>query len=70
MRAFRNRPFDAGPYAFTRVDAPTQKVREEGRITGVHALVAVGVNADGHCEILGLDVATAEDGAGFTVRLP
>jgi transposase-like protein len=64
VAAFRNRPLDAGPYAFVRADALTQKVREGGRIINVHALFAVGVNADGHREILGLDVATAEDGAG------
>ena len=34
-------------------------------MAGVHALVATGVNADGHREILGLDVASAEDGAGW-----
>ncbi len=63
VAAFRNRPLDAGPYSFVRVDALTQKVREGGRIVNVHALIAVGVNADGHREILGIDVATAEDGA-------
>lgn len=41
------------------------KVREGGRTVGVHALIAVGVNADGHREILGLDVTSAEDGAGW-----
>ncbi|MGW5124960.1 IS256 family transposase [Streptomyces sp. NPDC004069] len=66
--AFRNRPLDAGPYTFVWVDALTQKVREGGRIN-VHALIAVGVNADGHREILGLDVATAEDGAGWLAFL-
>ena len=30
----------------------------------VHALIATGVNSDGHREILGLDVASSEDGAG------
>jgi transposase-like protein len=69
VTAFRNRRLDAGPYAFVWVDALTQKVREQGRITGVHALVAVGVNADGHREILGIDVATAEDGAGWLAFL-
>jgi hypothetical protein len=64
VTAFRNRPLDTGPYAFVRLDALPQKVREGGRIINVHALVAVGVNADGHREILGIDVATAEDGAG------
>jgi putative transposase len=28
----------------------------------VHALIAVGVNAEGYREILGVDVTTAEDG--------
>jgi putative transposase len=31
----------------------------------VHALLAVGVNADGRREILGLDLASSEDGAGW-----
>ncbi|GAA0346914.1 transposase, Mutator family [Streptomyces acidiscabies] len=51
------------------MDALTQKVREGGRIINVHALIAVGVNADGHREILGIDVATAEDGAGWLAFL-
>ncbi|MFE5082119.1 IS256 family transposase [Streptomyces mirabilis] len=64
VAAFRNRPLGQGPYAFVWVDALTQKVREGGRVINVHALIAVGVNADGRREILGIDVATAEDGAG------
>ncbi len=35
VAAFRNRPLDAGPYAFVWVDALTQKVREAGRIINV-----------------------------------
>jgi hypothetical protein len=31
----------------------------------VHALLAVGVNADGYREILGLHLTSAEDGAGW-----
>jgi hypothetical protein len=60
---FRSRPLDAGPYTFLRIDALTQKVREGGRTVNVHALIATGVNAGGKREILGLDVATAEDGS-------
>jgi transposase-like protein len=41
------------------------KVREGGRVVNVHALVATGVNADGHREILGLQVTSAKDGAGW-----
>ncbi len=69
VATFRNRPLDAGPYSFVWVDALTQKVREGGRIINVHALIAVGVNADGHREILGIDVATAENGAGWLAFL-
>jgi transposase-like protein len=56
---------DAGPYTFVWADALTLKVREGGRVVNVHGLIAVGVNADGHREILGLDVTSAEDGAGW-----
>jgi putative transposase len=69
VSAFRQRPLDAGPYTFVWIDALTVKVREDGRVINVHALVATGVNADGHREILGLDVASAEDGAGWLAFL-
>jgi len=62
---FRTRPLDTGPYPFVAADALVLKVREGGRVVGVHALLAVGVNADGHREILGLQVTSAEDGAGW-----
>src|SRR5581483_10801298 len=35
------------------------------RTVNVHAVLATGVNADGHREILGLHVTSAEDGAGW-----
>ncbi|MEV7004624.1 transposase [Streptomyces sp. NPDC093982] len=63
--AFRNRPADHGPCAFVWVDTLTQTVREGGRVINVHALIAVGVDTDGHREIPGMDIATAEDGAGW-----
>jgi putative transposase len=69
VTSFRSRPLDAGPYAFVWIDALTQKVREGGRTVNVHALIATGVNADGRREILGLDVATTEDGAGWLAFL-
>ena len=63
VEAFRTRPLDAGPYTF--VAALVLKVRVGGRVVNVHALIAVGVNAEGYREILGIDVSTAEDGAGW-----
>ncbi|OHU46149.1 IS256 family transposase [Mycobacteroides chelonae] len=65
VEAFRTRPLDAGPYTFVAADALVLKVREGGRVVNVHALIATGVNAEGYREILGIDVTTAEDGAGW-----
>ncbi len=69
VEAFRNRPLDSGHYTFVWMDALTIKVREGGRTVNVHALVAVAVNADGGREVLGLDVASGEDGAGWLAFL-
>jgi putative transposase len=62
---FRSRPLDAGPYTFVACDALSMKVREGGRVVNVSVMVATGVNGDGHREILGLQVASTEDGAGW-----
>jgi len=69
VAAFRSRPLDAGPYTFLAADALVLKVREAGRTVNVHALVATGVNAQGYREILGLQVTSAEDGAGWLAFL-
>jgi putative transposase len=69
VHQFRTRPLDAGPYTFVAADALVLKVREGGRVVNVHALVATGVNGDGHREILGLQVTSAEDGAGWLAFL-
>src|SRR5690554_6682023 len=63
---FRNRPLgDAGPFVFVAADALTMKVREGGRVINAVVLVATGVNADGHREVLGLQVATSETGPAW-----
>jgi transposase-like protein len=69
VEGFRNRPLDAGPYTFCWIDALTQKVREGGRAVNVHCLIATGVNAEGYREILGIDVTSSEDGAGWLAFL-
>ena len=69
VEAFRIRPLDVGPYTFMAGDALVLKVREAGRVVNVHALIATGVNAEGYREILGIDVTTAEDGAGWLTFL-
>ena len=62
---FRTRPLDAGPYTFVAADALMMKVRGGGRVVSVAVLVATGVNADGHREVLGVQVATGETGASW-----
>ncbi|MEI4271081.1 IS256 family transposase [Klenkia sp. LSe6-5] len=63
---FRHRPLGpAGPFTFVAADALTMEVREGGRVVNAVVLLATGVNADGHREVLGLRVATAETGAAW-----
>ena len=66
VEAFRSRPLDAGPYTYVWIDALMQRCREGGRVVNVATAIATGVNADGHREILGVDVFTAESGASWT----
>ena len=65
VEQFRTRPLDQGPYTFVAADALTMRVREGGRVVKVACLLATGVNADGYREILGLQVTSTEDGAGW-----
>ncbi|GAA4551466.1 hypothetical protein GCM10023175_43340 [Pseudonocardia xishanensis] len=70
---FRARPLDAGPYTFVAADALVPKVREGGWVVNVHALLATGVNGDGHREILRLQVTpprTAPAGSGSSATSP
>ena len=68
VAAFRTRPLgDAGPFTFVAADALTMKVRENGRVVNAVVLVATGVNADGHREVLGVKVATSETKEAWNV---
>jgi putative transposase len=58
---FRTRGL-AGPYPYVWLDATFVKVREDGRVVSMAIVVAVGVNASGQREVLGLDVGPSEDG--------
>ena len=69
VAAFRARPLDAGPYPYVWLDALAVKCREAGRIVNVACVVATATNADGHREILGVEVLTSEDGTGWTAFL-
>ena len=63
---FRHRPLgDAGPFTFVTADALTMKVREGSRLVNAVVMLATGVNADGHREVLGMRVATSETGPAW-----
>jgi putative transposase len=59
---FRNRRLE-GPYPYVWLDAIYLKVRKDGRVVGTAVVIAIGVNARGEREVLGLDVGPSEDGA-------
>jgi putative transposase len=69
VAAFRTRPLDAGPYPYVWLDALAVRCRDNHRIVGVCVVIATGVNADGRREVLGVDLVTSEDGAGWTALL-
>ena len=69
VQAFRSRPLDAGPYTYLWIDALAVKVREDSRTRNVSVLLATAVNRDGQPEILGIDIDTAETGAGWLAFL-
>jgi len=64
--AFRSRPLE-GPFPYVWLDALVVRCRDDAmRMAGVCCMVAVGVNAEGRREVLGVELATSEDGAGWT----
>jgi putative transposase len=63
---FRDRRLESGPYRYLWVDALTQRVREGGRVVNVSAVIATAANAEGRREIVGFDLVTTEDTAGWT----
>lgn len=59
---FRNRPLE-GAYPYVWLDATFPKVRQDGRVVSMALVIAIGVNAQGEREVLGLDVGASENGA-------
>jgi putative transposase len=62
VERFRTRTLE-GPYPSCWLDAAFVKVRQDGRVVNVAVVIAIGVNASGQREVLGLDVGPSEDGA-------
>jgi transposase-like protein len=59
VKVFLDRPIE-GDWPYLWVDATYVKVRQAGRIVSVAVIVAVGVNADGRREVLGMDIGPSE----------
>jgi Transposase, Mutator family len=55
VHTFLNRPLE-GEWPYVWLDATYLKVRQNGRIVSVAAIIAVGVNGDGRREVLGLAI--------------
>jgi len=63
VERFRSRPLDGG-YPYLWLDATYLKVRREGRVVSLAVVIAIGVNAAGIREVLGVDVGPSEEEAG------
>jgi len=59
VKAFLDRPIE-GDWPYLWIDATYLKVRRGGRIVSVAVIIAIGVNADGRREVLGLEVGPSE----------
>lgn len=59
VKAFLDRPLE-GDWPYVWLDATYVKVRRNHRIVSAAVIVAVGVNADGRREVLGLDIGPSE----------
>jgi len=66
VEAFRGRDLSEHAYPYLWLDATCIKCRDGGRVVNVAVVIAIGVNDAGHREVLGMDVITVEDGAGWT----
>jgi len=60
VEKWKSRSLDEQPYPFMMVDAIVLKIREDGWVRPHSALIAIGVNASGYREILGLQIGNSE----------
>lgn len=68
VEAFLTRPIE-GEWVYLWIDATYLKVRQGGRIVSVAVTIAVGVNADGRREVLGMAIGPSEAETFWTAFL-
>jgi transposase-like protein len=69
VAAFRDRSLAGQGFPYVFLDATYCKARVNHRVVSPAVVVATGVAADGHREVLGFDVGDSEDGAFWTAFL-
>ncbi|GAB2700976.1 IS256 family transposase [Thalassiella azotivora] len=67
--AFRDRSLAESAFPYVFVDATYCKARVGRRVVSQAVVIATGVRADGHREVLGFDVGDSESGAFWTAFL-
>ena len=69
VAVFRDRSLAGQRFPYVFLDATYCKARVNHRVVSQAVVVATGVAADGHREVLGFDVGDSEDGAVWTAFL-
>jgi transposase-like protein len=69
VSAFRDRSLDQTAFPYVYLDATYCKARVGRRVVSQAVVIATGVRADGHREVLGFDVGDSENGAFWTAFL-
>jgi putative transposase len=69
VAAFRDRPLSDITFPYVFLDATYCKARVNRRVVSQAVVIATGVAADGHREVLGFAVGDSEDGAFWTAFL-
>ena len=69
VAVFRDRSLAGMAFRYVFLDATYCKARVNHRVVSQAVVVATGVAADGHREVLGFDVGDSEDGAFWTAFL-
>lgn len=63
INEWKNRDLSANSYPFIMIDGIHVKVREDNKVTSKATLIALGINQDGHRDILGFFVGDSESQA-------
>jgi putative transposase len=69
VAAFRDRPLGEVAFPYVFLDATYCKARVNRRVVSQAVVIATGVAADGHREVLGFAVGDSEDGSFWTAFL-